>query len=240
MINQSVNKNYRVNVIDPVTNCSISDTITIPGYDNLFASFLINTTDCISLLDAEIQCLNNSIINAEEISNLSYWDMGDGTIIPFNTGINPTYIYKDTGNFIINLTLINNGSCTDSFTNNVCVISDNKLYAPNIFTPDKDNCNDEFYITGLGSFQNFNLKIYNRWGGGKIFESQEIILTNTLNDYNNCNDNNPYIEYYKMGSWDGTVEGKNADLGTYVFVATYNIPNKKEQQILKGYIILIR
>ena len=33
------NRNYRVDVVDQNTNCLISDTISIPGYDNVFASF---------------------------------------------------------------------------------------------------------------------------------------------------------------------------------------------------------
>ena len=240
IIYEDVNKRYNINVTDLNTNCIISDTITIPGYDNIFASFLLNTTECISLLNSEIQCLNNSLLNPLELSNQSYWEMGDGTIINFENLVNPTHLYTDTGKFKIKLTLINKGQCIDTFSQEVCIISENKLYTPNIFTPDGDNCNDEFYISGLGIFENFNINIYNRWGGDPIFESNEILQTNTFEDNNLCNDNNTYVEYYKMGSWDGKINGKEAMLGTYSFIATYDTPNQEEKERIKGYIILMR
>ena len=240
-INEAVNRNYRVVVKDENTQCIVSDTITIPGYDDVFASFFTNTTSCVSLLNGEIQFLNASVINLNEISAISFWDFGDGTIISFDPNINPTHIYKDTGNFEVTLVLYNNGGCLDSFTTSVCLISENKLIAPNSFTPDGDYCNDKFYLFGLGDFINFNLKIHKRWGGDVVFESEEIIFTNNLSDENICNDNNPYKEYYKMGEWDGTLtNGEQAISGTYVFIANYYTPNESKIQVLVGNIILIR
>ena len=241
IINNFVNKNYRVDVIDQNTECLVSDTISIPGYSDIVSSFLANTTECVSLINGEFQFLNNSIVNANEISSSSYWDMGDGTTIPFEQNINPNHTYKDTGDFIVQLILINNGLCSDTFTSNVCVIAENKLYAPNSFTPDGDNCNDEFYLSGLGKFEEFNIKIYNRWGGDIIFESEEIIFTDNLTDDNDCNDNNPFNEYYKMGKWNGkTKAGNNLEVGTYAFIATYITPYDDKEQIIKGNIILIK
>ena len=53
------------------------------------------------------------------------------------------------------------------------------MFFPNSFTPDGDNCNDEFYLSGLGDFLDFNLEIYNRWGE-MVFESNEIIFTDNF------------------------------------------------------------
>ena len=98
-ISQDVNRNYRVDVVDQNTNCLISDTVSIPGYDNVFASFFANNTSCVSLLDGEIQFLDGSLINPNEISNNCYWDFGDGSTSIYIHGENPTHVYKDTGNF---------------------------------------------------------------------------------------------------------------------------------------------
>jgi len=244
-INEAVNRNYRVEVKDENTQCIVSETITIPGYDDVFASFFANTTSCVSLLNGEIQFLNSSAFNNNEISAISFWDFGDGTIISFdpniNPTVNPTHLYKDTGNFEVTLMLYNNGGCLDSFTTSVCLISENKLFAPNSFTPDGDYCNDKFYLVGLGNFIDFNLKIHKRWGGDVVYESQEIIFTDNLTDENICNDINPLQEYYKIGDWDGTLtNGEEAISGTYVFIANYYTPNESKIQTLTGYISLIR
>ena len=53
-----VNENYTVLVTDNLTNCSIEDTVSIPGYDPVLASFIINTTECVSLIDGSIQFIN--------------------------------------------------------------------------------------------------------------------------------------------------------------------------------------
>ena len=240
-INASVNRDYRVEVRDENTGCIVSDTINIPGYDNIFTSFFTNTTSCVSLLNGEIQFLNASVINSNEISSASFWNFGDGSIIPFDPNTNPTHIYKDTGNFEVTLILYNDGLCSDTFSNSVCLISENKLYAPNSFTPNSDNCNDKFYLIGLGDFIDFNLKIYNRWGGDIVFQSGEIIFTDNLSDENTCNDNNPHQEYYKMGEWDGNFNNREEVLsGTYVFIATYYTPNESKIQTLVGPIQLIK
>ena len=59
-----VNKTYQVQITDDISLCSIIDTVTIPGYDNLIASFFPNTTECVSLLSADFQFLDNSIIKS--------------------------------------------------------------------------------------------------------------------------------------------------------------------------------
>ncbi|MBT5859208.1 MAG: PKD domain-containing protein [Flavobacteriales bacterium] len=240
-INAAVNRNYMVEVKDENTGCIVSDTINIPGYDEIYASFFTNATSCLSLLNGEIQFLNASVINPNEIYSGSFWDFGDGSVIPFDPNINPTHIYKDTGNFEVTLVLYNNGLCSDTFSSSVCLISENKLLAPNSFTPNGDNCNDKFYLSGLGDFIEFNLKIYKRWGGDVVFESEEVMFTDNLMDEDICNDNNPYQEYYKMGSWDGTLKnGEKVLSGAYVFIATYYTPNEYKIQTLIGEIILIR
>lgn len=239
-INAPVSRNYRVDVQDDNTGCIVSDTITIPGYENLFASFFPNTTSCVSVLNGEIQFLNASIYKESELSSNSYWDFGDGTIVSFNPNENPAHIYIDTGNFDVNLVLVNNGMCSDTFSSSVCIISDNKLFAPNSFSPNGDNCNDKFYLSGLGDFIDFNLKVYKRWGGDIVYESEDIVFMDNFTDDNLCN-NNPLQEYYRMGEWNGILEnGEEAVQGTYVFVASFSFPNNYKRQYLVGNILLLR
>ncbi|MBL0315580.1 MAG: gliding motility-associated C-terminal domain-containing protein [Flavobacteriales bacterium] len=52
-----------------------------------------------------------------------------------------------------------------------------EIYVPNIFTPNGDSENNEFYIRGLENYNNVELYVFNRWGN-KVFES-----TNYLNNW---------------------------------------------------------
>ena len=236
-----VNKTYQVQITDDISLCSIIDTVTIPGYDNLIASFFPNTTECVSLLSADFQFLDNSIINPYELTLSSHWNFGDGTIIPYVFSENPTHSYVDTGSYLVQLFLENTGGCSDSATYTVCVNPEMKIHVPNSFSPNNDNCNDEFYVKGAGGFYAFNIKIHKRWGSEVIFESNEIIETTASNDGNICNtvmDNN---YYFKMGSWDGVMNnGLDASQGVYPYVITYYLTKESPAATLLGFIVLVK
>ena len=85
----------------------IRHLITIPGYENIFTSFLQISTLCFSF-NGEIQFLNSSLYNGNELSDFSYWDFGDGTSLSFDPFINPVHTYTDTGTFDVSLVLVNN------------------------------------------------------------------------------------------------------------------------------------
>ena len=123
----------------------------------------------------------------------------------------------------------------------VCVLADNKLYVPNSFTPIFDNCNDEFYVKGVGGFNSFNIQIHKRWGSEIIFESDEILITNQLEDGNLCNTITNSSDYYKMGSWDGImINGLAAPSGVYPFIINYTQHSNSGIQEIVGYLILVR
>ncbi|MDC0204271.1 gliding motility-associated C-terminal domain-containing protein [Flavobacteriales bacterium] len=236
-----VNRSYQVKVTDNITNCFIEDTISIPGYDNVVASFFPNKTECVSLLDGNVQFINNSMINTNEISFTSYWDFGDSTTANYINSESPSHTYTDTGFFNVILYLENIGGCKDSTNHILCIIPDNKLYAPSSFTPNFDNCNDEFYIKGVGGFYEFNIKLHNRWGGEIIFESDEIIITNQVEDGNSCNTITNYDSYYKMGSWNGVmINGLDAPSGVYPYIINYMQSSSGIMQKMIGYVVLVR
>ena len=236
-----VNNVYSVKVTDIVTNCSIEDTITIPGYQNVIAYFSPNTNECVSVLDGEIQFINNSIISVNEISTNSYWDFGDGNTSLYSHYESPFHTYIDTGIFNVTLFLENIGGCSDSISSLICILPDFNLYVPNSFTPNTDKCNDEFYVKGVGGFYSFNLQIHKRWGSEIIFESDEIILTTHIDDGNKCNSIVNSESYYKMGTWDGIMNnGKPAPQGVYPYLINYQQTQNSDQEQILGYIILIR
>ena len=236
-----VNTNYEVIVTDNTTDCSISDTISIPGYDNVFAQFSPNQTECLSLLSANFQFINNSLININQISSNSYWDFGDGNSLEYIHTESPFHTYNDTGLFNVYLYLENIGGCKDSAMYTVCVLPDNKFYVPNSFTPNGDACNDYFYAKGVGGFYSFNIKIFNRWGTDIIFESNEITTTSLLEDGNLCNSMLNQDTYYKMGTWDGImINNSPAAQGVYPYIIEYKNMKDDASEEVKGHIVLIR
>jgi len=82
-----------------------------------------------------------------------------------------------------------------STSNYAEVIPPLSVFIPDAFTPNGDGINDTFGVKGEG-IQNFNLKIFNRWGE-EVFES-----------------NNPKQQ------WDGTYNGKPAQNDMYVYQLT--------------------
>ena len=235
-----VNRNYIVTATDLLTDCNVIDTIRINGYDNLISDFSLNNTECLSVLDANIQFIDLSLVNQDEINSNSFWDFGDGTNLPYTFSFNPSHTYIDTGQYKVSLYLINDGGCIDSTSLNVCVIPESKIFIPNSFTPDNDMCNDFFFVKALGLFYEFNIKIFDRWNTTLIFESNDIILTNVLAENSIC-DNNNIDPFYKMGEWDGRLSnGNKAPFGAYVYEISYKKLKDSKRKILNGTITLIR
>ena len=52
--------------------CLIEDAIAIPGYERIYANFTPNPTSCISVVDNNIQFINNSIVSENDLSISSY------------------------------------------------------------------------------------------------------------------------------------------------------------------------
>jgi gliding motility-associated-like protein len=87
----------------------------------------------------------------------------------------------------------NGDNSIQSVSNYATVVPAVNIYVPNAFTPNSDDINEKFGVTGQGIGQ-FNMKIYNAWGE-KIFES-----------------NKP------EEGWDGKFKGANSPVGTYLYI----------------------
>ena len=132
---------------------------------------------------------------------------------------NPISTPKDDINYIA--TVKNYFGCIASDTIKIKLkCTDEGVFIPNSFTPNKDGVNDIFYPRGKGVRTINYLRIFNRWG--------ELIFEKT----------NFNIDDKNMG-WDGTYMGK--DLPTDVFVySTEMICDGGQSFSLKGTIMIIR
>jgi gliding motility-associated-like protein len=89
-------------------------------------------------------------------------------------------------------------------------------FIPNAFSPNGDGNNDVFRVLTTAGIELQQLEIYDRWG-------KKVWGTNN----------------YRFG-WDGTIEGKQADLGAYYYVLRYKCTRDQNNYTKKGDVLLVR
>ena len=104
-------------------------------------TYFNNTTSDKNTLHWEIENLNSSNLENFEFS------------------------FKHKGRFTVNLTATNENGCSTTSTQYINIEQDYNLFAPNAFSPDGDNLNDNFMPKALPLLnQPFTLTIYDRQG----------------------------------------------------------------------------
>ena len=89
-----------------------------------------------------------------------------------------------------------------------------EMYMPNAFTPDNNGQNDMFKPITNGNRQIKSFKVFNRFGQA-VYETVDI-----------------------NRGWDGTLNGKAQDIGTYYYLLSFMCDGKLVDQ--KGEVILVR
>lgn len=184
-----------------VNDSSVANSFTV--FANPVASFepsLIQTT----VVDGQIDFTNHSTI----LNNNTYsWDIGG---LSTSTQTNTSYLFTNSGNYVITLTATSADNCVDDTSIVVIINPDVVLYVPNAFTPgDGNGLNDVFQIflppTGV-DYSTFSLQIFDRWG-------EMIYSTNDVTKYWNGAKNNA---------------GPLVKQDTYVWKISFSDEKKKE------------
>jgi gliding motility-associated-like protein len=167
----------------------------------------------------EDNCPNEKVIFSSKAAgiNLTYeWNFGDGF---FDNKRDTTHIYASSlvdKKYFVTYTVTNSIPCSSSITKPVLIYKQCGEYIPTIFTPNGDGLNDTFGPLYAIKALNLNFKVYNRWGQ-LIYESKD----------------------WKKG-WDGKINGKSADAGTYVWMMQYVDRDTKQNKLVKGTVLLAR
>jgi gliding motility-associated-like protein len=173
--------------------CKIADTINVTVIPKPSVNIGNDTT----------VCLNEGIVlNAGNTATGTYlWNTGETT---------KTITVNAAGKYSVTVT---ESACAVSDTINL-VWGDCTFFIPNAFTPNNDGANDYFGILNSTSFQDFLLKIYNRYG-------QVIFTTKNI-----------------ANKWDGTYKGKPVPAGTYTWSVVY-INGQGYTKWLQGTVLVL-
>jgi gliding motility-associated-like protein len=207
---------YTVSIVSiSDTGCTYTNTFTnmITVYDKPLASFNISPNPT-TIFETHIMLNNTSTTDVVAYSwSIPGAEPNNSTLE--NVGVDlPVGI---VGNYLVTLVVTNEHGCLDSTSKIAQVLSDVILYAPNTFTPDGDEFNQNWFlhIDGI-DIQQFNLQIYNRWG--------EVIWES----------NDP------KGSWDGTYLGAIVPNGQYNWVLETKELVSDKKYTFNGYINVLR
>lgn len=131
----------------------------------------------------------------------------------------PTVMYPDgeTGEYDVMLITTSEFGCIDTAHQTVIVLPEIILYAPNAFTPDNDEYNQDWgvIIDGIDIYD-FELLIFNRWG--------EII----------------WESYDPQARWDGTYGGTYVQQGVYTWTIRTKDKLNDAKYEFNGFINLLR
>ena len=154
---------------------------------------------------------NNNTINASNYS----WDFGNGQTLNTTTNGIESSTYNNVGSYTVELTA-NNGPCELKWTETIVVIPYDsiEIEVPNVFTPNSDGNNEGYHLILINAVS-IDAVIVNRWGV-KMAELKGI------ND-----------------TWDGTVNGTQANSGVY-FIKYIVTGLNGEEKIGHTYFHLIR
>jgi len=123
------------------------------------------------------------------------WDFGDGT---YSQEAQPTHIYEQPGSYTVTLTITDEAGCSSTISYGLYEIFVPEVELQNVFTPNGDGVNDEFFID-YPNPETFTLRVFDRWGR----------------------------EAFTAGSpserWDGILpNGSEARSGVYLYTVTIN------------------
>ena len=140
------------------------------------------------------------------------WDFGDGNS---SSSTNPEYQYERTGRYVVRLRLVDENSCIHALSKEI-VITSSQVRMPDAFTPDASDGTNTLYFPVFSSLSELEFWIFNKWG--------ELVY---------------YTDDETAAGWDGSIQGKFAPAGSYVYKFRYTVTGGRNSS-LSGSFLLIR
>lgn len=191
----------------------VGNDVCAPAIDSVYISGVEKAPLPIVNNPVEL-CLTDSIILEARGAQLKWYNQSFGG---FNLPEAPQLFGDNTGTeeyYVSNIY----GSCESDrvkITVHKIKCCEQEMFIPNAFTPNGDGLNDEFQLRIDGLSKLVIFEVYNRYG------------------------NRVYLQQSPYGKWDGTMNGKPLDVGTYIYRAVFHCSNGSEIE-RKGTIDLVR
>jgi gliding motility-associated-like protein len=186
----------------------------VNAYNHPNANFFVNPNN-VTMMEPYVNLLDQS---SNDVVTWD-WTIGSGTPGSANTQnvMNVAYPIDSPGNYPVTLFVENGYGCMDSITKYVSIVNDVLLFAPNTFTPDDDefNQNWKIFISGIDIYD-FDLFLFNRWGE-VVWESHD-----------------PSV------GWDGTYMGQMVQEGTYTWTIRCTDLLNDKKYTFEGHVSVIR
>ncbi|WP_020539340.1 gliding motility-associated C-terminal domain-containing protein [Lewinella cohaerens] len=145
------------------------------------------------------------------------WTSFDNTL-SCDTCLRPYANPVNDAPYLLSVTSIDD--CTTSDSINVFVNKVRDVFIPNIFSPNNDGVNDNFFINANKSVSLIrNMRVFNRWGA-VVFERADLLPNDS------------------SGGWNGLFKGEIANPGVYVWTAEIEYLDGEVIQ-LSGDIMLV-
>ena len=183
---------YELSVLD-ASGCTIQTQVQISGGSSPIADFAINPS-AISIFEPYTNLIN---LSSSDVV-LNSWVIPNGQPNSSNSeDLQVSFLDAESGTYPITLIVTNADGCTDTVVKTIEVFAEITVFAPNSFTPDNDEFNNDWRIyVSNADLATFKLQIYNRWGE-LVFESFDSEV-----------------------GWDGTYNGVYVQDGTYSWTFT--------------------
>ncbi len=148
---------YTVTVSDSKA-CQGIATITITAQSAVSAGFSTNPSPT-ALVNDTVHFTDQSVGPTKWS-----WNFQDPSSLQKDSSAlqNPVHVFDKPGYYCVLLT-VSNGTCMDTVSHCLRVTSKDSIFVPNVFSPNGDGKNDQFYFTTTG-IETLNYSIYDRWG----------------------------------------------------------------------------
>jgi gliding motility-associated-like protein len=172
---------YKIIVSDLSNGCQSSGFMEVVK-GTLIADFDVDRTEGFAPLRVNF---TNKSSSSDPVTGTysvnSTWSFGNSGVQTFTTGTGASALFNQPGTYVVTL-YISKGNCLESKKSIIKVEIPSALVVPNVFTPNGDGANDEFFVKAT-NLTNINAKIYDRWGHVvyELLNSNGAILWNGKN-----------------------------------------------------------
>lgn len=190
--------------------CTANITVTQPGAIDVKPSPVAAFTVDPPIAEAFTPFITFSDQSQGGISHWYFFTPGD------SLQARDTVFSYQTGGYHYPMQVVTNEyGCTDTAVRTVYIIPYSTLYVPNSFTPNGDGIN-EVFLPLARDMKLYKFEIFTRWGN-RIFTTED-----------------------QYEGWDGTINGKPAADGVYIYQIHYRKAHDGLDDLVRGHFTLMR